>query len=64
MSEKKLEVLEQICDLLDETCSNEVRLALLSLSYSQLVFLKNAIEKQLKHENHMAAHEQTGEPGC
>lgn len=47
MLEKKLEVLEQICDLLDETSSNEVRLSFLSLSYNQLVFLKNAIEKQI-----------------
>lgn len=64
MLEKKLEILEQICDLLDATPSNEVRLSFLDLSYNQLVFLKNAIEKQIKHENHAAIHDQTGELGC
>lgn len=45
---KKLEILEEICDLLDESSSNDVRLAFLSLSYSQLIFLRDAIEKQIK----------------
>jgi len=48
--QKKFEILEQICDLLDESSSNDVRLTLLDLSYNQLIFLKNAIEKQIKAE--------------
>jgi hypothetical protein len=45
---KKFECLEEICDLLSESSSNDVRLTLLDLTLEQLIFLKNAIEKQIK----------------